>query len=958
MMEGQLQLKGKTMRILLWVIILVTSIMYAGEIDKNEIPVNGLNKQLIQRDFESAFGKGWIFNWNENDTPHRIFGKAIPNTFKVEDPIESEYIAREFITNNSTLFALPESNLELWVNEQRGNLRYMIFNQVYQNIPVWNGRIDFRFRSNGDLVLIGHDAYPYLEVNPLPSLSPSQAILYSKSEVDFDSSLGDEVVGEPELFIWVDQGEKPVYHLAFLVELFVHSTDHDDHVPVHRWKVFVDAHEGSILEKFDMVRTATVEGHVTAPVKDEPYGEATVRGLPHVKVAVSGVGNTYTDEDGYYSIDIGNTSRTATVNLEGAYLNTNNNNGSDASITRTVSPGTTEDFDFGGLNSIAGERDTYYHANYIHDFVKTIHSGFTGGDYVMPAAVNIGSEDPYWPCNAYWDYTGINLFSEGGGCAATDQMADVIYHEYGHGLQQFIYDPYSPPYSSSGLSEGCSDYWAMTLTNTPCLGNGFFGEGTCLRDGENTLQYPANSCGGQVHCLGEYIMGSTWKMRENLIALHGYENGKSIADNVFYWAQTGRPSNDPDFLTEILLADDNDGSIENGTPNYMPICEGFEAHNLNCPYEGPFADLEFSAPELNFVVASGETDAQEILISNVGEAGSVLTFNSGVSPFEEIGDGPDAFGNFWSDSDISSDISVSWVDIEGMGTQYTFPHNDQAGASIDIGFDFPFLGGSYSQCIINANGWIGFGEDAASWENIGIPSSAAPGPAIFALWDDLNPVNDQCNSYCSGNVYHYSDGDKFVIWFDQVAHWWTNFEDSYYDFQVVLYPDGKIDLNYNTLTGNHSATIGIQDAGGSNGLEVAFDQAYLHDGLSLKFSQGPDWISVTPPTGQVDAGSSQSLIVQVDAVGLDNGDYDGFLRLVTSGGNAGLPVSMTVGGSPSLPGDINNDTMVNIQDIILLINFILDVNTPDSEEFAAGDMNSDGILNIQDIILLVNAILG
>ena len=71
----------------------------------------------------------------------------------------------------------------------------------------------------------------------------------------------------------------------------------------------------------------------------------------------------------------------------------------------------------------------------------------------------------------------------------------------------------------------------MTLTNTACLGNGFFGEGSCLRDGNNTRQYPASSCGGSVHCFGEYIMGSLWKMRENLIELHGYENGVAISDD-------------------------------------------------------------------------------------------------------------------------------------------------------------------------------------------------------------------------------------------------------------------------------------------------------------------------------------------------------------------------------------------------------------------------------------------
>ncbi|NWJ44175.1 PepSY domain-containing protein [Marine Group I thaumarchaeote] len=838
-----------------------------------------------------------------------------------------------------------------------GNIRYLIFNQVYQNVPVWNGRIDFRYRLNGDLVMTGNDAYPNLEVNVNPSINLAQSISFAKDHIGFDENLNDEIIGDPEMFIWVENSKEPVYYLAYKIELFVHSTDPQDDVPVHRWQVFVDAHNGNILDKFDEVRTATVEGHVTGGVKDQPYGMEMSRGMPHVKVNVSGVGNTYTDENGYYSIDIGNTSRSVTVKLEGSFLNTNNANGSDASITRTVSPGTTEDFNFAAFNSIPGERDTYYHANIVHDLAKSIHSGFTGADYVMPAKVNIGPEDYYWPCNAYWDYNGINLFSEGGGCAGTDQMADVVYHEYGHGLAQFIYDPYSPPYSSSGLSEGCADYWGITITNNPCLGNGFFGNGTCLRHGDNTLQYPASSCGGEVHCLGEYIMGALWKMRENLIALHGYENGVNISDDIFYWAQTGRPNNDMDFLTEILLADDNDGSIQNGTPNYMPICAGFEAHNMNCPYEGPFADLEFSSPSLDFVLASGEIGSQELTISNVGEPGSVLTFNSGVSPFAEIGDGPDAFGNFWSDSDLDSEISVDWVDIEGMGTLYNFPHNDQAGGQIDIGFNFPFLGGEYSQCIINANGWIGFGSDAASWENLSIPSAAAPGPAIFGFWDDLNPVNDQCNSYCSGEVYYYSDGDKLVVWFDNVAHWWTNFEDSYYDFQFVLYPDGKIDLNYNTITGTHSATIGIQDANGTNGLEVAFDQAYLHDGLSLKFSQGPDWISVTPPSGQVDAGSSETLVVEANATGLDDGLYEGYLRMVTSGGNAGVAVSLLVTGNPSLPGDINGDESINIQDIIILINFILGTDDPDTGEFNAADINSDGVLNIQDIILVVNLIL-
>jgi hypothetical protein len=175
-----------------------------------------------------------------------------------------------------------------------------------------------------------------------------------------------------------------------------------------------------------------------------------------------------------------------------------------------------------------------------------------------------------------------------------------------------------------------------------------------------------------------------------------------------------------------------------------------------------------------------------------------------------------------------------------------------------------------------------------------------------------------------------------------------------YNFQFVIYPDGNIDLNYNTIIGNHTSTVGIQDAGGNNGMQVT---SYIQSELSLKFSQGPDWVSVTPSTGEVNVGSSEFLTVTVDANGQEEGLYEGYLRLVTSGGNAGLPVSMIVSGSASMQGDINGDESVNIQDIIFLINFILDVDEPDTGQFSVADMNGDGVLNIQDIILIINVIL-
>ena len=59
-----------------------------------------------------------------------------------------------------------------------------------------------------------------------------------------------------------------------------------------------------------------------------------------------------------------------------------------------------------------------------------------------------------------------------------------------------------------------------------------------------------------------------------------------------------------------------------------------------------------------------------------------------------------------------------------------------------------------------------------------------------------------------------------------------------------------------------------------------------------------------------------------------------------------------------MPGDVNSDSILNILDIVLVVNFVLGSDTPSSSEFSAADLNSDGILNILDVVILSNLILG
>ena len=54
----------------------------------------------------------------------------------------------------------------------------------------------------------------------------------------------------------------------------------------------------------------------------------------------------------------------------------------------------------------------------------------------------------------------------------------------------------------------------------------------------------------------------------------------------------------------------------------------------------------------------------------------------------------------------------------------------------------------------------------------------------------------------------------------------------------------------------------------------------------------------------------------------------------------------------SIVGDINGDTFINVQDVVLVVNLVLSTDYD-----SAADINSDGIINVLDIVQVVNIIL-
>ena len=65
-----------------------------------------------------------------------------------------------------------------------------------------------------------------------------------------------------------------------------------------------------------------------------------------------------------------------------------------------------------------------------------------------------------------------------------------------------------------------------------------------------------------------------------------------------------------------------------------------------------------------------------------------------------------------------------------------------------------------------------------------------------------------------------------------------------------------------------------------------------------------------------------------------------------------------IGSTGGIAGDVNDDNLINILDVIQTVNIILGANpTPTDYELWAADMNQDGNIDILDIVLIVNTIL-
>ncbi len=268
--------------------------------------------------------------------------------------------------------------------------------------------------------------------------------------------------------------------------------------------------------------------------------------------------------------------------------------------------------------------------------------------------------------------------------------------------------------------------------------------------------------------------------------------------------------------------------------------------------------------------------------------------------------GPDLFGYKWIDSDEANGPQYVWNDISATGTEATtwtaaggFGAKDDGYAGpFDLGFSFKFYGQQKTKVYIFSNGLILFNTPSSTYAmNAPITSSSAPNEFIAPFWDDLDGTTQ-------GKVYYKTESNKFTIQFSNWQQYASGSATGSLTFQVVLFATGKIMFFYNTMTGEmNSATVGIENATGTTGLQLAYNAAFIKDKLAVKIAAEPDWVNGTNLNGQLNKGNVAGVVVNVQSQDFSQGNYSADMKIVSNDPkkpSVVVPITMRI-LDPNLP---------------------------------------------------------
>jgi len=541
------------------------------------VPDAAYQRALRQSSAWSVFAAAhpkWSVEFDEaSGKPHRAFGPPIATVGATPEERALNFIAAEL-----GRFGVPAAELVHSTTAPTPKVTYVHFAQEHAGVPVVTGRLLVKLDALGRVIGFSTAVHEPITLDMQPAVSGAQAVALAAADLVHvtDSEWQDLRI------LPVPEARSVKYRLVHQVQVNTLFGDTPG-----KFQCWVDAHSGELVYRKNLVVNHehghddggddAAEAQVNATVYDlSPLQPTVVEGLPELRLSVNG-SFLFTDLEGY--VPTGVTGPVdAQMQLRGRWSIVTTNNVMPSFTTSLAEGLNTVSFD---ANANIRERSAYRFVNKIHTHVKTWIPSFTSMDFALPTKVDLTTDN----CNAFYDGSSINFYAEANGCRSLATVGDVVYHEYGHGINDFYYQSQSSAFINGGMNEGYADVWAFTLTQQPILAQGWQLDDVnsyIRRYDENPKVYPVDLV-GQVHADGEIIAGAWW----DLYRLSNWN--MDLVRDLFVAAYPGLQANAfngqegqafRDVLIDVLQADDDDADLTNGTPNGSVIIEAFAIHGI------------------------------------------------------------------------------------------------------------------------------------------------------------------------------------------------------------------------------------------------------------------------------------------------------------------------------------------------------------------------------------------
>lgn len=180
-------------------------------------------------------------------------------------------------------------------------------------------------------------------------------------------------------------------------------------------------------------------------------------------------------------------------------------------------------------------------------------------------------------------------------------------------------------------------------------------------------------------------------------------------------------------------------------------------------------------------------------------------------------------------------IAFDWVDAEGQSALY----GDEFAGRLRLPFDFAFYGETYRQVFLSDNGYLNFlGPDQYNPFPVGIPNEGPPNAAIYALWQDLAVDETSSIDY---EVVGEAPDRTFVVEYSSIKAFGST---KHLDLEVKIHEGGEtVDLLFGANAANpgdgRNATVGIEDATGTDALEFSSFEGLIEPSSAFRFEPMP-----------------------------------------------------------------------------------------------------------------------